>query len=66
MDQNIFAFSNYLLLKSSTIPCYTWTIWASINSQNERLGTNTFIAVFLKIYLYYSTSKFQDLKIGSV
>ena len=61
-----FPFTIYCLLKSFTILC---EIWATERQQmakmsdrvpNERLGTSKLSHVFLKIYPYDPTSKFQE------
>ena len=66
MFQDIFPFSIYCLLKSLTILCEIWTIkrqqMAKMNDRvpKERLGTSRLNHVFLKIYRYDPTSKFQE------
>jgi len=65
MFQDVFPFSIYYLLKSFTILCETWTIkcqhMAKMNDQvpKERLGTRSLNHIFLKVYPYDPTSKFQ-------
>ena len=71
MFQDVFLFSIYCLLKSFTILCETWTIkcqqMAKMNDSvpKKRLDTSRLNHVFLKIYPYDPTSKFQELVIGS-
>ena len=63
MFQGVFRFSIYCLPKSFTI---LWTIerqqMAKMNDRvpKERLGTSRLNHVFLKIYPYDPTSKFQE------
>ena len=60
------CFSLHYLLFAFTILCEIWTIkrqqMAKMSDQvpNERLGTSRLSHVFLKIYLYDPTSKFQE------
>jgi len=71
MFQDVFPFSIYCLLKSFTILCETWTIklqqMAKMNNWvlKGRLGTSRLNHVFLQIYSYDPTSKFQEKEIGS-
>jgi len=66
MFQDVFPFSIYCLLKFFTILCETWTIkrqqMTKMNERvpKERLGKSRLNHVFLKIYPYDPTSKFQD------
>ena len=66
MFQAAFSITIYCLLKSFTIVCEIWTIerqqMAKISNRvpNERLGTSRLSNVFLKIYSYDPTSKFQE------
>jgi len=66
MFQDVFPFSIYCLIKSFTILCEIWTIKRQqITKMNdrvpkERLGTSRLNHIFLKIYLYDPTSKFQE------
>ena len=66
MFPDVFSFSIYCLLKSFTILCETWTIkrqqMAKMNDPvpQKRLGSSRLNHVFLKIYPYDPTSKFQE------
>jgi len=66
MFQDVFPFSIYCLPKSFTILCETWTIKRQqIPNMNDRvpekrLGTGRLSYIFLKIYLYDPTAKFQE------
>ena len=63
--QAVFPFTIYCFLKSSIILCEIWTIKRQQMAKmsdwvpSERLGTSRLSHVFLKIYLYDPTSKFQ-------
>ena len=56
----------YCLLKSFPIRCETWTTkrqqMAKMNKQvpEERMGTSKLNHIFLKIYQYDPTSKYQE------
>ena len=62
----VFPFPIYCLLSSFTILCEIWTIrrqqMAKMSDRvpSERLGTIRLSHVFLKIYSYDPTSKFQE------
>jgi len=66
MFQDVFIFSIYCFLKSFTILCETGTIkrqqMAKMNDPvpKERLGASRLKHVFVKIYSYDPTSKFQE------
>jgi len=66
MFRDVFTFSIYCFLKFFTILCETWTIkrqqMAKMNDPvpKETLGASSFKHVFVKIYLYDPTLKFQE------